>query len=227
MDDDPLSYYRRELTRHRYTAEERATLIELAYHDHDARVRAAARRKLFHVLLWLPMRLARRFAWGEADLEDLVQAGNVSMLISLNSWKPDGGAKLLTWIRWGILRDMKRENARARVVPNSDFEFSYDTTDAETLDVIYADSDARALEQEAMLDPAASAEPQDHLFQADSDVWVRVRALDPEERDVLMSLYFDAQSLRDVAEHMQISHTQVARLRDNALRTLQRSYENG
>lgn len=225
MDDDSISYYRRELTRHRYTGEERAVLIKAAYEGPLCAAQQQARRDLFHALLWLPMRMARRYAWGKADLEDLVQAGNISMLVALDSWKPEGGAKLLTWLRWSIERDMKRENARAHMVRNSLVEVSYNTTDFAAHDYI-RDHDQEWGIQEAMLDPNASAEPQDYLFQANSDVWVRVRALDPEERDVIMALYFDAKSLRDVAELMHISHTQVARLRESGLNNLQRSYKN-
>ncbi len=222
MSNDTIGYYRRELTRHRYTADERAALIELAYGP-DVSAHRAARRKLFHALLWLPMRIARRFAYGKADLEDLVQSGNIAMLVAMDSWKPGKGAQLVTWVRWALERDMKREQARGHVVPHSDVEISYNVTDAGASD--YGD-DPWGI-QEAMLDPTASAEPQDALFQADTDVWVRVRSLDPQERDVIMALYFDAKSLREVAHHMQIAHMTVSRIRDSALSNLQRSYDNG
>jgi RNA polymerase sigma factor (sigma-70 family) len=221
---DTIGYYMRDVKRLRkYTAPERAALIEAAYGS-DASLHRRARHTLFHTLLWLPVRIARRYAYGAADLEDLVQAGNVAMFIALDSWKPGKGAKLLTWLRWGVERDVKREKDRAHVVRNSLLEVSYDTTDAATFD--YARYGDTLGEQEAMIDPNASAEPQDELFQADTDVWVRVRSLDPQERDVIMALYFNAQSLREVAHHMQIAHMTVSRIRDSALSNLQRSYDN-
>lgn len=192
---DNIERYRRDLSRFKYSPEARQDLIMRAY-DGDAE----ARKQLIESLLWLPYTLAQKF-WRNgtaADLEDLIQAGNIALLGAVASWQPTGGAKLTTWIRWACERDMRRESALTNVVSNSTYEVSYDTDEVQDDEV---DTLAR-------------------VWEADERVLSFVAALEPDLSDVITQLYVQGKSLREVADNMKKSHTHVARLRDTGLLAL-------
>lgn len=196
---DNTARYHAEISRFKYSAGDRQLLIMRAY-DGDEEAKA----RLIESLLWLPFTIATRYRRGgsRADIDDLIQVGNISLLTAVKSWSPTGGAKLTTWIRWACLRDMARAEADTHVVKHSAYEVSYDTLEV---------ADDAQFEETVV---------EERLWENDRDVLSAVAGLAPDLSDVITQLYVQGKSLREVAEHMKKSHTHVAALRDQGLTEL-------
>lgn len=214
------SHYRRDVSRNRMTPEERERALQWGYFAPKGitAVRDASRRALAADMQPLVIRVAKhllkRGELLDAEYVDLIQAGNMGLLQALASWDPThaSASKLATWAAWYITREMVRENARANRVPQGQFEEGYaDEVDAED------DEDGVPNEYAASDDDSpevlARAQQWDKFV---SDVWNS--DLTSTEAWVLEYLYWQDMSLRGVAEKMKISHTQVAEIRDSAIR---------
>lgn len=221
---DNIERYKADINRATASAGDRQLLIMQAYAT-DGTDTSGARALLIRSLLWLPFGIAvskaARSTWYDADTEDLIQAGNIAMMTAIDSWNPTGGAKLTTWIRWACLRDMTRENARARAVPGSDYPAEeYNTVEGAAWADAQGDEPFADIYKEFMEDEDSAIVPKIELWEANNEIRGAVLALDTELRQVIEFLFFDGLSLRSAAEKMKISHTKCATLRDIGLREL-------
>jgi RNA polymerase sigma factor (sigma-70 family) len=67
----------------------------------------SARLSLFNACRRWSIAVARRFS-GYADLDDLVQACDIGLWRALDSWQPDGGARLATWAFVPMRQEVRR-----------------------------------------------------------------------------------------------------------------------
>lgn len=63
---------------------------------------AMARQRLIEGHLWLVAWLARRYAWSDLPLLDLIQEGNIGLIRAVETFDPSRGARLSTYAAWSI-----------------------------------------------------------------------------------------------------------------------------
>jgi RNA polymerase sigma-70 factor (ECF subfamily) len=96
---------------------------------HDAGHYAPLIESMLPAVLTIAGRLVHNGEALHSEFEDLVQAGNVSVVESVHSWKPDGGSNLSSYLWPAIRRDMLRENARQGYQGEEFLEEGYEAED--------------------------------------------------------------------------------------------------
>jgi len=116
MRNDAYSLYLRDISRHPVLdrAEEHGLAVE-----YRASGRPDLARRLAHGHLRLVVKLARRYAWKRNDLLDLIEQGNIGLLLAIRRYDPDRGVRLSSfaayWIRALILRYLATNRRLVRV----------------------------------------------------------------------------------------------------------------
>lgn len=146
---------------------------------------------------------ARRFFIGNEfvmDREDLEQAGWVSALVAYESWQPDGGTPLQTWIISGLRRDMGRlvEKEKQHQMGNVDID-----------DLMYEDGidELTDFEEELRIERLA-------------EVSNLVDILSEREANVVRLYYFEDLSEQEIGDLLSVSRSMVQKIHRRALEKL-------
>lgn len=110
---DPISIYLRDIRLGRLlTAEEERETVQRARAGDQA-----ARETLIRSVLPLVVSLARKRSSQPADLQDLIQAGNVGVIIAVGKFDPERGARLITYAHFWILQQIRyHEKTRGNTI---------------------------------------------------------------------------------------------------------------
>lgn len=213
---DPETYYKRDITQHavRYT---NAQLVELhAAGDTDAMATA---------FLPMVMAVAGRYARPTVEFMELVQAGNLGLLQAVDSWRPDRGAALSSWvynyIRREIIEQARRELARDYTTLDAAYESS-DEDDDGMGPAGVADTDAVLIFGQTIPSPDEAA--------AQDETAARVRAavadLPQRQREAVELVKLAEYTYAEAAEAMGVSAPAVHQLVAKGLINLAKSRIN-
>lgn len=229
---DALGYYRADMQRllRKYSPARRDELVR-AYIS-SGKSDGDLLDEIVTAYLWVPFQVARKGVaqgiYRNADVEDLIQEGNLAIYVAIKSWNPDGGASLATWIKWGCTRMMRLRDMEARSVVKhaGEADLGYDSTDS-LMDSSWAvDEGTREANltttklQRARLDEGSDFAELEILADSNAHLWDRVSELSKKHARVIRLLFLDNRSTRYAAEVMRTSPTTICKWRDEALSEL-------
>ena len=103
---DSTRLYRLEIKRHaRLKRTEVEQLVQQMHDSSDAELARQAYQRLIEANLRYVVTVAKRYAGLGIDLLDLIQEGNMALLMALPKYKPERGS-LTTYVSWWIRRDL-------------------------------------------------------------------------------------------------------------------------
>jgi RNA polymerase sigma factor (sigma-70 family) len=191
--------------------------VTITAEQHQGLVHAEARR-------------FRSFCGRSIDYEDLVQAGNIGLLIAIDRFDPERGCKFSTYARYWIWHHIVREvqnNGRTVRVP----VWAYEQARREGVDLpcgtwsLDAPHSGHSDMTLAEVIPSGEISAHDALEakQRDERVARRVRELeDPRHRRVIRGRFFREQTLQEVGEGEDVSRERIRQLEREALGLLER-----
>lgn len=94
------------------TAEQERTLTAQVKQGH-----LVARRKMIQANLRLVVAVAKKFShYGQLDFSDLLQEGNVGLMMAVDKFNPDKGVRFSTYATWWIYQKMQVVLSRAKYI---------------------------------------------------------------------------------------------------------------
>lgn len=159
------------------------------------------------------------------ESSDLAQAGRLQALRAAELWKPDGGAKFLTYCANGVLNAMRREAADISNIvscPRAKF-LRGEAGQWVSLEAPLGGRD----DSEGTLMDVLPAEPGQHSARSDAEqdvaaVKCALSTLDARLRRVLELRFFEGKTLVDVGEELGVTKSRIGQLEREAITVLRR-----
>ena len=180
----------------------------------DAHAEAKAIRDCYAFVV----RLANRYANGEPDLvDDLIQEGLFGVLVAFRSWRPDGGANLLTWAAF-------RVKARMRAFIGQDPK-TYRLKRKEqhaSLDEPLGNHGSHTFCLYDLIPSPAEQEERAHVASRERVIAAAIDDLPERTAQIIRARFFEDKTLEETAEPLGLTKERVRQIQDDALRMLAR-----
>ncbi|MDD3569621.1 MAG: sigma-70 family RNA polymerase sigma factor [Lachnospiraceae bacterium] len=161
------------------------------------------------------------FAKTGIEVEDLVQEGYFALLDAVQAYKPDSGYKFITFMRYPLknhfneVLGFRTAKGRNSTLSNA---ISLDKPTDGTEDMVLGDSVPDVGAQEEMQNVIEN----EYLRKLHEDLQISIGGLEDDQRDVVISHYFNGIAFADIALKVKKNYSMVKTLEQNALRRLRR-----
>jgi RNA polymerase sigma factor (sigma-70 family) len=156
---------------------------------------------------------------GRIETEDLIQSGYIALVDAINTYDYNSGQSFINYLNYFLRRQFRREagiyTSRRDAI-----------TKAESLDKpIQEDEDGEITLLGTIASPTAETEFEDMIEQVNNsqivDMIVKcMQKLSPMERDVLLQIYINQRSRKEIAENNGVSDQKINQIHNTAMRRL-------